>query len=172
MAIEINGWVGNLGKYNEGFLINEYVAFPMDEDDWEKVLERIGINERYEEYFFPAYDSALPLHDMFGEFPSYEDLNDFALRIEDADEDILSAILSEYTSNVEYALDVYESGDWVLWDSCNDMGDVAYRVVQELPDFYEASDFMQSYFDYESFGRDLRIESSFIPCCDGFLQII
>ena len=49
-------FVTNLGKYNEGELIGEWVSLPVDESELEEVLERIGINEEYEEYLRMYYD--------------------------------------------------------------------------------------------------------------------
>ena len=52
MNNEVKVWVGNLGKYNEGNLVGKWIELPIDEDDLEKVLESIGIdNEEYEEIF-------------------------------------------------------------------------------------------------------------------------
>ena len=47
----------NLGRYVEGCLIGEWVKLPVAEDKLEEVLVRIGINERYEEYFITDYES-------------------------------------------------------------------------------------------------------------------
>lgn len=57
MNNEVKVWVGNLGKYNEGNLVGKWIELPIDEDDLEKVLESIGIdNEEYEEIFIADYD--------------------------------------------------------------------------------------------------------------------
>ena len=50
-------FVTNLGKYNEGELIGEWVSLPIDESELEEVLERIGINEQYEEYFITDFET-------------------------------------------------------------------------------------------------------------------
>ena len=44
-------YLTNLGKYNEGELVGEWVELPASQEELEKVFERIGINEEYEEYF-------------------------------------------------------------------------------------------------------------------------
>ena len=41
-------YLTNLGKYNEGQLVGEWVELPVTEEELEKVFERIGINEVYE----------------------------------------------------------------------------------------------------------------------------
>lgn len=49
----------NLGKYNEGELIGEWVELPVSKEELKKVFERIGINEEYEEYFITDYECDL-----------------------------------------------------------------------------------------------------------------
>lgn len=52
-------FVTNLGKYNEGELVGEWVHFPTTEEEMKKVFERIGIGSKdefgqvYEEWFTP-----------------------------------------------------------------------------------------------------------------------
>ena len=38
----ISIYLTNLGKYNEGFLIGEWVSLPVDEDELNEVFKRIG----------------------------------------------------------------------------------------------------------------------------------
>ncbi|MCM0743264.1 antirestriction protein ArdA, partial [Clostridioides difficile] len=45
MVEDMRVYIANLGKYNEGYLVGDWFAFPIDEED---VTERIGLNERYE----------------------------------------------------------------------------------------------------------------------------
>ena len=41
-------FVTNLGKYNEGELVGEWVHFPTTEEEMKKVFERIGIGSKDE----------------------------------------------------------------------------------------------------------------------------
>lgn len=52
----MNIYLTNLGKYNEGQLIGEWVELPVSNEELQKVFERIGINEEYEEYFITDYE--------------------------------------------------------------------------------------------------------------------
>ena len=55
-------YITNLGKYNEGELVGEWVKFPTMSEDLQKVFERIGIGSKddfgnpYEEWFISDYD--------------------------------------------------------------------------------------------------------------------
>ena len=67
--MEIRGYITNLGKYNEGQLVGEWIDFPIAENELKDTLQRIGINEQYEEYFFTDWDSELDLYPILGESP-------------------------------------------------------------------------------------------------------
>ena len=46
-------YIANLGKYNEGELVGAWFTPPVDYDE---MAERIGLNERYEEYAIHDYE--------------------------------------------------------------------------------------------------------------------
>lgn len=48
-------FITNLGKYNEGFLVGEWVKFPVTNEEMQAVFRRIGIGRRYEEWFITDY---------------------------------------------------------------------------------------------------------------------
>lgn len=62
-------FVTNLGKYNEGQLVGEWVKFPTTEEEMQKVFERIGIGstdefgQPYEEWFITDYEC--PVHGVY-----------------------------------------------------------------------------------------------------------
>ena len=45
----MNIYLTNLGKYNEGELVGEWVQLPISNEELQEVFKRIGINEEYEE---------------------------------------------------------------------------------------------------------------------------
>ena len=45
---DFEAFVTNLGKYNEGMLVGEWVKFPTTEEEMQKVFERIGIGKQDE----------------------------------------------------------------------------------------------------------------------------
>ena len=49
-------YLTNLGKYNEGYLVGEWVHLPISSEDLKEVFDRIGINEEYEEFFITDYE--------------------------------------------------------------------------------------------------------------------
>lgn len=61
-------YIANLGKYNEGELVGAWFTFPID---FEEVKEKIGLNDEYEEYAIHDYE--LPF--TVDEYTSIGELN-------------------------------------------------------------------------------------------------
>ena len=158
----MNIYLTNLGKYNEGQLIGEWVELPVSNEELQKVFERIGINEEYEEYFITDYEC-----DFYevGEYESLDTLNEIAERIEELGEEeseVVKALMSELGYTLNEAIDKVNSGDYRIYSDCDDMTDIAYQVVEECGYLNNVPDNVARYFDYESFSRDLGIEGTYI----------
>lgn len=157
----MNIYLTNLGKYNEGELIGEWVQLPISNEELQKVFERIGINKEYEEYFITDYEC-----DFYeiGEYESISTLNEMAEKFDDLDEEqeqVVKVLMSECGYDLDGAIEKAESGDYRIYTDCNDMTDVAYAVVEECDYLRNVPETVARYFDYEAFGRDLGIEGSF-----------
>ena len=73
-------WVTNLGKYNEGEIIDKAVNFPLaDEDEIKNILKEIGIGAEYEEYFIADYDAEFDTTDL-GEYTPLSRLQEIGER--------------------------------------------------------------------------------------------
>lgn len=158
----MNIYLTNLGKYNEGELIGEWVELPVSQEELQKVFERIGINEEYKEYFITDYEC-----DFYevGEYESLDTLNEIAERIEELGEEeseVVKVLMSELGYTLNEAIDKVNSGDYRIYSDCDDMTDIAYQVVEECGYLNNVPDNAARYFDYESFGRDLGIEGTYI----------
>lgn len=147
--VELKGYLVN------GESIGEWVTFPIDEDELEEVLERVGVND---EYFFVDYECDVSgVCDGLKEHSSVEELNELAEALENVDdEDLLAAALELGGSSV---MDIIENiGDYSLRkDILNDY-DLGYDYVVEAG-IMDIPDYIQNYIDYEAFGSDLRINA-------------
>lgn len=152
--LEMKGFITNLGKYNEGYLVGKWIDFPIDEDDFESELESIGVKENtmYEEWFITDYDCSLfDMHAAFGEYPNIDDINEVAEALEN-NEDEFTALLE--VCSYEDALRYLESENYTFYKGMT-LEDVAYELVEEC---YNLPEIAQRYFDYKAFARDLSFD--------------
>lgn len=157
--MEIKAFVTNLGKYNEGELIGEWVTFPIDEDKQTELFKRIEINEQYEEIFMTDYEA--PEGIKISEYTSIDELNEMAEKLDSVDswdEETLEALLTEF--NLDEALNYLD--DTICYSDCHDMTDVAERYCDECGILNDIPENLRYYFDFESFGRDMGFEGTFI----------
>lgn len=177
--MEINGYVTNLGKYNEGQLVGAWVLFPIDKEEWNEVLQRIGISDEpdengriYEEYFFSDWCCSCDFH--FGEYEDVERVNEIAERVDNLnsyEEEELEAMIDD-GFDPEEALDKIADGDVLFYFDCDTMEDVAYCVVEETGMLAGIDDTIARYFNYEQYGRDLDATGTFIPTETGYIEVI
>ena len=158
----IKVFLTNLGKYNEGYLIGEWLELPASQQEIDETMAKIGINEEYEEWFITDYETDIKGIEI-GEYSNLHKLNEIAEELdeleEDAQETIQAMLLDGYTFNE--ALEKASNGDYRIYYECYNMIDVAMEIVEECGDLNGVSEKIAIYFDYEAFSRDLEIEGNF-----------
>lgn len=168
-------YLTNLGKYNEGELLGEWVTLPITEEELEKVLERIGISDEpdengnyYEEYFITDYETDVDGLKI-GEYDNLEELNELAETLENMSDEELEVVgvMLEDGCDFDEAIEKTENGDYRIYYNCNDMTDVAYQVIEECGYLNDVPDTVARYFDYEAYGRDLDIEGKYYMTDNG-----
>lgn len=170
---KIKVFVTNLGKYNEGELIGEWLDLPATDDELDELLSRIGINSQYEEYFITDCETDIAGL-AIGEYDSLSELNDYAAQLVSLDEDEIMCVeaMLENGSSLEEALDGYQ--DCIIWPDCHDMTDIAYEAAEEAGLLDYISENLRCYFDYEAYGRDLGCEGCYVfldnGCCVEILR--
>ena len=110
-------FITNLGKYNEGFLVGEWVKFPVTNEEMQAVFRRIGIGRRYEEWFITDYDCPdASIGKVLGEYESLSELNYLAGQIMELREsdDFWRAVLDlgENTGSVQELINLTENVDF------------------------------------------------------------
>lgn len=170
-------FITNLGKYNEGFLVGEWVKFPVTNEEMQAVFRRIGIGRRYEEWFITDYDCPYAaIGKELGEYESLSELNYLAGQIMELREsdDFWQAVLDlgENTGSVQELINLTENLDCFdyLPGVRNDY-DLGYYWIEESG-CYDTSNLgaLSNYIDYESFGRDIRYEEGGVFGDDGYVR--
>lgn len=162
----LNIYLTNLGKYNEGQLVGEWLELPATDEEIEAVKSRIGINEHYEEWFITDYETDCDGLTV-GEFDNLEMLNDLAKAIEE-DAERAAALLywgystpEEIASNIDNVMYIttpegFESEDYAI----------GYYYAEECGGM-EIPEHLKPYFDYERYGRDIRLDGQFYTAESG-----
>lgn len=141
-------FVTNLGKYNEGELVGEWVRFPTSEDEMKEVFTRIGIGavdefgRSYEEWFITDYDCSIHgVSDLLGEYESLDKLNYLASRLDELS-----------SSELEQFVAIMESG-------CDEVSDVDDLI--NLTYNLDRYDFIPDIKDYDDLGRYYFFEGGY-----------
>ena len=167
-------YLTNLGRYNEGYLVGKWVKLPVCEEVLDKVLKEIGIDEYYEEYFITDYENEIiGIGDVISEYSSVQALNELAQRLEDLSDDEadkLGAVLEyEACRSVSEVLELLDKLDeFDLLTDVTDDEELGYYYAEECCSI-DIPENIQPYFDYEAYGRNIRLESSCLYTSYGFL---
>ena len=159
----ISIYITNLGKYNEGYLMGEWVKLPVPADKLDEVLERIGIDGEYEEYFITDYEASFANLNL-SEYTSIEALNEFAERLDEMESwevEKLAAVLEyEAINSITEIMDIIDHLDDfdILADVEDDEGLGRY-YAEELCTLSAVPAHLRCYFNFVSYGRDIRLES-------------
>lgn len=136
----------NLGEYNNGRLIGEWLPLPYTEQQLDACMERIG---NPEEWFITDTDSDLPID--IQEYANLSELNEQFEEVAAYDADLIAALI-ECGYSLQESL---EMADNVTFYPGETLEDVAYNIVNEC---YELPEFALQYFDYTAFARDLSYD--------------
>lgn len=150
-------YVGNLGIYNDGYLVGGWLDLPVSENELDKFLKDIvKIDEYYEEYFISDFESDFSIEsDMYENL--YE-LNKFIEKIENLNEfdyDFLCAYLSSGLCDDSFSLcDVLElmekQTDCFLYSSIHGYDDYGRYAFD-----FDTPSWLENYIDFEQLGEDL-----------------
>lgn len=165
-------FITNLGKYNEGALVGEWVKFPTTAEELKKVFERIGIGAKddfgqtYEEWFITDYDCYVDgLYDLLGEYANLDELNYLASKLDDMSQDDYerfqaSMEIGDHTGSIQELINLTENLDcYDIYPDIHDHDDLGRYYIEEL-DAMQVPEHLRNYIDYEAYGRDIALEES------------
>ena len=161
-------FITNLGKYNEGELVGEWVKFPTTPEEMQAVFQRIGIGETddfgytYEEWFITDYDCYVDgLYDKLGEYSNIDELNYLASKLDDMmqydyDRFCAAVYMGDHTSSIQDLINLTENLDcYDVYPDIEDDEDLGRYYLEEV-DASLVPEHLRNYIDYEAYGRDIR----------------
>ncbi|WP_125116864.1 antirestriction protein ArdA [Agathobaculum sp. Marseille-P7918] len=165
-------FITNLGKYNEGALVGEWVKFPTTAEELKQVFERIGIGAKddfgqtYEEWFITDYDCYVDgLYDLLGEYANLDELNYLASKLDDMSQDEYERFqaameIGDHTGSIQELINLTENLDcYDVYPDIHDHDDLGRYYIEEL-DAMQVPEHLRNYIDYEAYGRDIALEES------------
>ena len=164
MSSLFEAYITNLGKYNEGRIVGETLKFPATTEEVQSLLKNIGVDGvRYEEFFITAFDGdVMGLYDYLTEYENLDELNHLAHLISELDSDeieTLEAALNkgDHTSSVADIINLVHNLDcYSLHPGVTD-DETLGRIYVEDMELLDVPDNVLPYFDFEAYGRDMRI---------------
>lgn len=164
MPALFEAYVTNLGKYNEGELVGEYLKFPTTPEEVQSLLKRIGVDGvRYEEIFITDFNGdVLGLYDHLGEYENLDELNHLACLLSELDQSDLEkfeAVIDsgEHTSSVADLINLTQNLDcFEFYSDVHSDEELGRMYVLEFGGV-EVPEHLIDYIDYEAYGRDVRI---------------
>ena len=175
-------FITNLGKYNEGELVGEWVKFPTTAEKLKEVFKRIGIGQKddfgqpYEEWFITDYDCYVDgLYSKLGEYENLDELNYLASKLDEMSESEYAQFqagmeMGDHCGSLQEIINLTENLDcYEVYPDIHDYDDLGRYYIEEL-DVMQVPEHLQNYIDYEAYGRDVAIDENGAFTDQGYVR--
>ena len=165
-------FITNLGKYNEGELVGEWVKFPTTAEELKDVFKRIGIGQRddfgqpYEEWFITDYDCYVDgLYSKLGEYENLDELNYLASKLDEMSDSEYAQFqagmeMGDHCGSLQEIINLTENLDcYEVYPHIEDYDDLGRYYIEEL-EVMQVPEHLQNYIDYEAYGRDVAMDEN------------
>ena len=165
-------FITNLGKYNEGELVGEWVKFPTTAEEMKEVFKRIGIGQKddfgqpYEEWFITDYDCYVDgLYDKLGEYENLDELNYLASKLDEMSDSEYAQFqagmeMGDHCGSLQEIINLTENLDcYEIYPHIEDYDDLGRYYIEEL-EVMQVPEHLQNYIDYEAYGRDVAMDEN------------
>ena len=165
-------FITNLGKYNEGELVGEWVKFPTTAEELKEVFKRIGIGQKddfgqpYEEWFITDYDCYVDgLYSKLGEYENLDELNYLASKLEEMSDSEYAQFqagveMGDHCGSLQEIINLTENLDcYEVYPAIHDYDDLGRYYIEEL-EVMQVPEHLQNYIDYEAYGRDVAMDEN------------
>ena len=163
MTIKI--YVASLEAYNQGRMVGDWVT-PTDYLSFEKFNDAIQVATEYaDEVAVHDYDGI----NLSNEYPNFEELYYFCQALKDSwvDDEVIMAYAEHTGDELDNEL-IANAEDYYVgtFDSFQEYAD---DFADEQ--LHNTNDFLKSYFDYESFARDIEYDYTVLDLSDSNVAI-
>ena len=175
-------FITNLGKYNEGELVGEWVKFPTTAEELKEVFKRIGIGQKddfgqpYEEWFITDYDCYVDgLYSKLGEYENLDELNYLASKLDEMSESEYAQFqagmeMGDHCGSLQEIINLTENLDcYEVYPDIHDYDDLGRYYIDEL-EVMQVPEHLQNYIDYEAYGRDVAIDENGTFTDQGYVR--
>ena len=175
-------FITNLGKYNEGELVGEWVKFPTTAEELKEVFKRIGIGQKddfgqpYEEWFITDYDCYVDgLYSKLGEYENLDELNYLASKLDEMSDSEYAQFqagmeMGDHCGSLQEIINLTENLDcYEVYPDIHDYDDLGRYYIEEL-DVMQVPEHLQNYIDYEAYGRDVALEENGTFTDQGYVR--
>ena len=175
-------FITNLGKYNEGELVGEWVKFPTTAEELKEVFKQIGIGQKddfgqpYEEWFITDYDCYVDgLYSKLGEYENLDELNYLASKLDEMSESEYAQFqagmeMGDHCGSLQEIINLTENLDcYEVYPDIHDYDDLGRYYIEEL-DVMQVPEHLQNYIDYEAYGRDVALEENGTFTDQGYVR--
>ena len=175
-------FITNLGKYNEGELVGEWVKFPTTAEELKEVFKRIGIGQKddfghpYEEWFITDYDCYVDgLYSKLGEYENLDELNYLASKLDEMSESEYAQFqagmeMGDHCGSLQEIINLTENLDcYEVYPDIHDYDDLGRYYIEEL-EVMQVPERLQNYIDYEAYGRDVAIDENGTFTDQGYVR--
>ena len=175
-------FITNLGKYNEGELVGDWVKFPTTAEELKEVFKHIGIGQKddfgqpYEEWFITDYDCYVDgLYSKLGEYENLDELNYLASKLDEMSESEYAQFqagmeMGDHCGSLQEIINLTENLDcYEVYPDIHDYDDLGRYYIEEL-DVMQVPEHLQNYIDYEAYGRDVALEENGTFTDQGYVR--
>lgn len=178
-------YIANLGKYNEGELVGEWIDLPIDEEKLHEMFVRIKVGHYdedgeyvpgyregwsfYEEVAIHDYESDILNH--VGEYDNIMELSELIEELEGLtsyETKIVEAYMECYNNDLREAIDAVDRCTY--WDNMS-LREVAEEEIRERYCEQDIPDIFFDYFNYEAYAAGHLAIDSYYECTDGVLYV-
>ena len=186
-------YLENLGKYNDGERLGEWLQLPYTEDELEELLIRIKVatrtdgkftfgcidgNRVYEEYAIHDYETEQEFNLYISEYEQLSRLNDIAQSLEGFSNDetqVINAFFKLYSGNVENAelgIRVVEDKQYIFYHDCLTEKDLGYTYMLITNQLDDIGSEVKKYIDFEKVAKDLLSGGTFVKMDSKYIEFI